>query len=124
MLWGNGTQYCVSVSMISLLSNHVCLWRWKRNEALCSCELWKCVQIIPILVHSSFLTPLQPEEIEEQQAKYEMVFKNIEELDRQGIQILSPREIERLRKRFRDVHTKFTQYQKPAGDGKWSWLLT
>lgn len=119
MLWGNGAQYCVPVSMISLLSNHVCLWRWKRNEALCWCELWKCVHIIPILAHSSFLTTLQPEEIEEQQAKYEMVFKNIEELDRQGVQILSPREIERLRKRFRDVHTKFTQYQKPAGDGKW-----
>ena len=47
-----------------------------------------------------------------------MVFKNIEELDRQGVQILSPREIELLRKRFRDVHTKFTQYQKPAGDSK------
>ena len=71
-----------------------------------------------IFAHSSFLTPLQPEEIEEQQAKYEMVFKNIEELDRQGVQILTPREIERLRKRFRDVHTKFTQYQKPAGDSK------
>ena len=66
----------------------------------------------------SFLSLLKPEEIEEQQAKYEMVFKNIEELDRQGVQILSPREIERLRKRFRDVHTKFTQYQKPTGDGK------
>lgn len=61
---------------------------------------------------------LKPEEVEEQQAKYEMVFKNIEELDRQGVQILSPKEIERLRKRFRDVHTKFTQYQKPVGDSK------
>lgn len=59
---------------------------------------------------------LKPEEIEEQQAKYEMVFKNIEELDRQGVQILSAKEIERLRKRFRDVHTKFTHYQKPSGD--------
>ena len=52
-----------------------------------------------------------------------MVFKNIEELDRQGVQILSPREIERLRKRFRDVHTKFIQYQKPAGDSKWNRLI-
>ncbi|KAK2570584.1 Dystrophin [Acropora cervicornis] len=59
---------------------------------------------------------LKPEEIEEQQAKYEMVFKNIEELDRQGVQILSAKEIERLRKRFKDVHTKFTQYQRPSGD--------
>lgn len=59
---------------------------------------------------------VKPEEIEEQQAKYEMVFKNIEELDRQGVQILTPREIERLRKRFRDIHTKFMQYHRPAGD--------
>lgn len=59
---------------------------------------------------------LKLEEVEEQQAKYEMVFKNIKELDRQGVQILSPGEIEKLRKRFKDVHTKFSQYQKPAGD--------
>lgn len=63
---------------------------------------------------------LKPEEIEQQQAKYEMVFKNIEELDRQGVQILSAKEIERLRKRFKDVHTKFTQYQRPSGDGEYS----
>ena len=66
---------------------------------------------------------MQPEEIEEQQAKYEMVFKNIEELDKQGVQILSPREIELLRKRFKDVHTKFTQYQKPTGESKWDLLI-
>lgn len=63
---------------------------------------------------------LKLEEVEEQQAKYEMVFKNIEELDRQGVQILSPGEIEKLRKRFKDVHTKFSQYQKPAGDSKYN----
>ena len=67
-----------------------------------------------------WLQGLKPEEIEEQQAKYEMVFKNIEELDRQGVQILSAKEIERLRKRFKDVHTKFTQYQRPSGGGKFS----
>lgn len=52
-----------------------------------------------------------------------MVFKNIEELDRQGVQILTPREIERLRKRFRDIHTKFMQYHRPAGDSEWNVLI-
>ena len=47
-----------------------------------------------------------------------MVFKNIEELDRHGVQVMSPREIERLRKRFRDVNTKFTQFKKPEEDSK------
>lgn len=76
---------------------------------------WFVLALLTIFV---LLQGLKPEEIEEQQAKYEMVFKNIEELDRQGVQILSAKEIERLRKRFKDVHTKFTQYQKPSGDGK------
>lgn len=76
---------------------------------------WFVLLLLTIFV---LLQGLKPGEIEEQQAKYEMVFKNIEELDRQGVQILSAKEIERLRKRFKDVHTKFTQYQRPSGDSK------
>ena len=60
---------------------------------------------------------LKPGELEEQQAKFEIVFKDIEELSSQGIQILPPGDLEKLRKRYREIHSTFEQYRKPKQKG-------
>jgi hypothetical protein len=47
-----------------------------------------------------------------------LVISNIEKLDREGIQIISPLEANRIKRRLREINSRFEQYKKPKDDGE------
>ena len=58
------------------------------------------------------------EELEEQRKKYGLVVSDIEKLDKEGIQIITPLEANRIKRRLREINSRYEQYKKPKDDGK------
>ncbi|XP_048577310.1 dystrophin isoform X2 [Nematostella vectensis] len=59
---------------------------------------------------------LRPGELEDRRAKYDMICGELDKLEREGVEIMSPQEISRLRVRLREILYRLEVYKKPPGD--------
>jgi len=63
---------------------------------------------------------MDEDELEEKRNIYESTISDIDKLDREGIQVITPLEANKIKRRLREINSRFEQVKKPKDDGRFS----